>query len=512
MTAPDGVWAEEDAAREGPGILSSLWRYRRIVAAATLLAALAGYGAARLQPARYEAQAAMILRDPGSPGVLGGDSSQSVDLDVYMARQASTATSRMVLERAAGNLDPRLSVAELRDAVQVAPSGDLASLVISARAGDREQAADIANAVGDAYQQVNAESVARQAQRAIASIGEIRTRLQAELDAVRSGATAVVRQQALTQQIANLQEREQDIAARAAVYGSGVELFERADPPGSPAQPKPVLTAVLSALVGLLAAGAWAWWAAARHGRAEHREDPGAVVGVPLLGEVPEFRAGRLEPAVVESYHFVVASLEHQLSNLGGRSVALTSAAPGDGKTSTALGIAIAARQQHRRVLLVDTDERTRRLSELCREGEALGLIQVSDEPVERLDLSDDGIVLQTLLDGSDSGHPVGALRTPAFRKFLLAAEERADLVLIDTPALLGVSEALAIANQVDAVILVVARGTPLDRLRAARDRLGFTGTPVIGYVFNRSTTSPAPYVKAYRRRAAARIGQGGDG
>src|SRR4030095_16222942 len=105
----------------------------------------------------------------------------------------------------------------------------------------------------------------------------------------------------------------------------------------------------------------------------------------------------------------------------------------------------------------------------------------------------------QSAHDVQVSGHPTGALLTPAFRRLLMAGQERADLVLIDTPALLGVSEALAIARQGDAGVLVGTPGPPRHQLRDARDRLGFAGTPVLGYVFNRSSTSPAPYVGAYR-------------
>ena len=57
---------------------------------------------------------------------------------------------------------------------------------------------------------------------------------------------------------------------------------------------------------------------------------------------------------------------------------------------------------------------------------------------------------------------------------------------MIDTPALLDVSEAVTIADHADAILLVVNRGTSLADLRRARERLAFTDTPVIGYLLNR--------------------------
>ena len=185
------------------------------------------------------------------------------------------------------------------------------------------------------------------------------------------------RQQQLSNQIVELEQREQDITEKLALYGSGVELFERAEQPESPTQPKPKLSALLGALLGLLGAGVWAWWAAARNQRAEGRGDPARILGAPLLGEVPPPRASRvsagrpatpppaLEPSVADAYHVIVASLEHELAGLDGSSVAVSSVGLGDSRTSTTLSIATAAWEENRKVLLIDADERTRRLSEL---------------------------------------------------------------------------------------------------------------------------------------------------
>ena len=60
----DGAWVG------GPGLVGSLWRYRLVIVAVAALAAIAGYAVSLLLPAKYEAQASLYLRDPGSPAVL----------------------------------------------------------------------------------------------------------------------------------------------------------------------------------------------------------------------------------------------------------------------------------------------------------------------------------------------------------------------------------------------------------------------------------------------------------
>ena len=491
-----------EALDDRPGVLASLSRYRVVVVAVTLLTAVAAYVVAGLLPVEYKAQATLILRDPGAPALLStsGGSTQDVDRQAAVAKQADIATSTVVLERALRLLGSSQSVQQVRKSLDVRPSKDLTGVTIDAKAGDASSARALANAVGTAYQQVSNQRTTSDARQAIAGINLLVARLQAQLDSTAQGVggSQTPQQQALSSQISNLRQREQDIATELAVSPSGVELFERADLPESPSQPQPKLFALLGAMLGAVGAGGWAWWAAARNQRAERGDDPARVLGAPLLGEVPQFRASQpvvgepmpSPPGATDAYHFIVASLEHELGSIGGTSVALTSVTPGDGTTTTALNIAIAAREEDRKVALIDANQRSRGLSELCGVGE---LERERSEPEEtpvdadeylaRLAVTHSGIVLPVPAN-REPGRMSRLFRPPSFRKALLSLGEQFDLVLIDTPALLQVSDAIPIARQADGVVLVIDRDVPLSHLRTVRDRLSFVSTPLIGYVF----------------------------
>jgi Mrp family chromosome partitioning ATPase/capsular polysaccharide biosynthesis protein len=507
--APTGL--DGDSTWVGPGLVGSLRRYWFVIVAVTASAAIAGLAVSLLMTPRYEAQASLYLRDPGSPGVLAlsgsAQSQSSGDHGIFMTTQAGVAGSDVVLDRALQSLKRGGTPAEVRRSVVVAPSADLASISIQAAAGDPVEAADLANAVGTAYEQVARERVNADSKAAIAGLEQVLGQRSDEFDALRAQIARASRSdqenlgrkaQHVADLIGALQVHEDEIAAQAAVYGSGVESFEKAVPPVSSSQPGPLLLALLGAAIGFVAAGGWAWWAAGRNPRVDAEGDAGAILGVPLLGKTPRLgvtsgEAGGsssplddVDPVAAEAYHFVLVSLEHALSGMGGKIVAVVSAGQGDGKTVTVLNLALAARREGRKMLLVDADERTRRLSQLCRNGE-LDVTGRSHDGDGCPTGTDSGTVLQAGPSERNGHHPAVFFRSTAFDRMISLSGEPFDLVLIDTPALLGVSETVTIAEHADAVLLVVNRGTSVADLRRAGERLGFTDTPVIGYVLNRA-------------------------
>jgi Mrp family chromosome partitioning ATPase len=502
----DATWGDR------PGIVASVLRYRLLVVAATLLGALAGYGMAQRAPLRYQADAVMILSDPGDPSVLGGGNALgNEDRGVYLAKQVELMTSTVVLERAEELLGSDQSLGDLRGQLSVQSAANLATISITATNADPRSAAELANAVGTAYEQVMKERSAADAQGAITALETLRDRYQAELDASPTSPDGqpTSRQQQLASQIDDLEQRQQDITAEAEVYASGVENFERAEPPTSPSQPNPKMVAALGGLLGLLAAGAWAWWAAARDQRAEDRNEPARILEAPLLGEVrlpraPQVATGdpvtspSLDPAVADAYHLIVASMEHELAGVGGKSIAVTSATLGATKTSTALLIANAASHQDRKVLLIDADVRMRHLSKRVsvapvaseRDGQTLPMPWAeptgAEEYIDRLLSTDSGLVLPIASNPADPWHPAGSYGAVDVRHAVRSIGELFDLVLIDTPPLLASSTALGIAGQADGVVLVVSHRIALSHLRDVRDRLAFVKAPLIGYVYVR--------------------------
>jgi Mrp family chromosome partitioning ATPase len=529
-------WPAESGAIGGdrPGIVASVLRYRLLVVTATLLGALAGYGLAQRAPVRYQAESIMILSDPGD-SVLGGNSQGPLDREVFLAKQVELMTSTVVLERAEEILGSDQSLGDLRGQLSVQSAANLATISITATNADPRSAAELANAVGTAYERVMGERAAADAQRAIEALETLRDAKEAELDASPRSPDGQLtsHQQQLYSEIAELWQEQQDITARAKVYASGVENFERAEPPSSPSQPNPKMAAALGGFLGLLAAGAWAWRAAARDQRAEDRGEPARILEAPLLGEVRLLRARqlatgdpitppRLDPAVEDAFHLVVASMEHELAGVGGKSIAVTSATLGATRTSTALLIANAASHQNRKVLLIDADVRMRHLSKRVNSAQVAsedngqappmppGEPAGAKEYIDRLVSIDSGLVLPIASNPADPWHPAGSYGAVDVRHAVRSIGELFDLVLIDTPPLLASSNALGVAGQADGVVLVVGHRIALSHLQDVRDRLAFVKAPLIGYVYVRPRgrgvgTLWARATRPLRRTRAAR-------
>ncbi len=491
---------------QGPGLLASVWRYRFVVVGVTVLAGAAGFGLSRLVPPSYEATARLFLADPRNIAVLGEDR-VAIDPERYVAQQGELLTSRPVLERAARTLGDGMTAGDVGDAVSVATDPESDRIEVTATARDPQEAADIAQAVADGYQDVVREGQLARAQDAVDQLAPARQDLQRRLDELQAqtppGTVNPVldgQVAALTQQLLDLEARAQQVQVNAAAFGSGVQLTEAAEPPSGPSSPSALLWTAAGVLLGAGAATALAYQRAGTARRVEGRADPARVLGTPLLGVVPAYTptaeglAGQLtlEPGVAEAYQFLLASIEFALEQVGGSSLLITSAMPGDGKTTSALQLSMTASRDGGRVVLVDGDIRAQGLTRLLGVQDRTGLTELAlgnlevDQSVHYLPVSEE-LLLPVVGAGSRVDDPGSFFRAPGFRKALQRVKDEAELVVVDSSPLLAVADTSVIGGQVDGIVLVVNRGTPLALLEQVRERLAFVSTPLLGYVYNRA-------------------------
>ena len=149
--------------------------------------------------------------------------------------------------------------------------------------------------------------------------------------------------------------------------------------------------------------------------------------------------------------------------------------------------------------LLVDGDERVAGLTRLAgvemtgsRNGAVGTGVLWTITPKEHIDFIAAGRV--------DEGDTAGHFRSTEFRKGLHDAMAGRDLVIVDSPPVMSAPETADLAREVDGVVMVVREDARMSDLADARDRIALTGTPIIGYIYNRATSridSYTPYLRS---------------
>jgi capsular exopolysaccharide synthesis family protein len=171
------------------------------------------------------------------------------------------------------------------------------------------------------------------------------------------------------------------------------------------------------------------------------------------------------------------------------RTIQITSPGPGEGKTTTAANLAAVLAETGRRVLLVDMDLRRPRLHEQFGIKNGLGLtsVLIGEAPLSRaaVRISDSLFVLPSGPIPPNPSELVGSARAA---ELIRLTGQEFDLVVIDSPPLLPVTDPLVIARSVDAVVLVAAAGvTTRKQLHRAAELLAQVNAPVEGIALNRA-------------------------
>ncbi|MFI5314435.1 MAG: GumC family protein [Myxococcota bacterium] len=223
------------------------------------------------------------------------------------------------------------------------------------------------------------------------------------------------------------------------------------------------------------------------------------ALGVPTLGMipqvedrkvVPEHQAGRAAASPAsEGYRNLRTSILFAMRDLKLHSILVTSAIAGEGKTTTSINLASAFARMGRRVVLVDADLRRARVDRVLGIARSPGLSEVlqgrarTDACVQRPESAS----FEVLTAGEAPENPSELLASNAFVQVMADLKSEYDLVVLDSPVLLAVPDALLLAADADGTLLVHKPGSvELRALRRMREDLQRAGARILGVVFNR--------------------------
>ncbi|WP_349426430.1 polysaccharide biosynthesis tyrosine autokinase [Microbacterium sp. LWS13-1.2] len=289
-----------------------------------------------------------------------------------------------------------------------------------------------------------------------------------------------------------------------------LERVKDALPPLEPSSPNVPLNLALGALVGLALGIGVAVLRAVLDTRIRTPRDVEQVSDRPIIGAIAFDPRAKERPLIVhadplspraESFRSMRTNLQF-LENEGRASFVITSSVPSEGKSTTAINLAIALADAGKRVALLDTDLRKPKVAEYLGIEGGAGL---TDVLIGRARLSDVMLPwgnrsLYVLPAGKIPPNPSELLGSKSMRQLLEALERDVDIVLCDAPPLLPVTDASILAKQTNGAILIVSAGhTNRHQLSGAIDALQTAGAHIAGIAMTMvPTRGPDSYAYGY--------------
>lgn len=293
-------------------------------------------------------------------------------------------------------------------------------------------------------------------------------------------------------QLKTLDARYKDEIARLRVPRESIEMYDNPLLPSAPYKPDVTLNLAVGAVAGLLLGMGLALLLEFMDTSVKTMEDVERALQVPVLGIIPKnvpilHSAGSLGPDA-EAYRILRTNIEFNKKGLEEISLTFVSGSAGEGKTTTLCNLAYICAQGGYATLMIDGDLRRSKLHRYYELDNEVGLTSylLEDYPLEDVIFQTPVENLYVMPAGPIPFDPSGALNSRKFSELLQEVKQRFDIVLVDSPPILGVSDSAVIVSEVDMTLMVVQpRKLPLKALLRQKQVIESVGGNLAGVVMN---------------------------
>ena len=511
-----------------------LWHWAWLIVLGTLLGASVAYISSRLTTPVYSASTTLLVNEAPSSGKTA-DYTSILTSERLASTYAQMMTKQPVLEEALKdlNLDSSLQVNNLPARISVNLVKDTQLMVLQVESEDPLLAKNLANAIPAAFSRNNAsvqsdrysDSKANLTKE-IDSLKEQVAQKQAEINAIGKpgGSTQdaeLARAQTeltqLRQSLTYLLQSYENIRLAEAQSTSNIVVVESPlEAPTIPIRPRTLQNTLLGALVGFLLSVGVVFLIEYLDDRVRSPDQIDKVLKLPVvgliakMGNVPD-SAGKSrliavrEPRspVVEAFRSLRTNIQFAGVDQPIRTLLVTSAGPSEGKSTVAANLAVVMAQAGLKVVLFDGDLRRPTIHKQFGQINRAGLTDViMRDPGQWSDITiASGIPnLSLLLSGTLPPNPSELLGSKRMHQLLEQLHQSYDVVIIDAPPLLPVTDALVLAPMTDGVVLVIDYGgTRIGEARQGKTQLDQSGARVVGVVLNKIPTGRRGYAYYYR-------------
>jgi capsular exopolysaccharide synthesis family protein len=497
-------------------------RHWLLISASVVVGVLGGVALSLTGDDVYRSEAELLLSAPGATsefidGPLSGDPDRRIENEIELME--SGGVRDRVAEVTGDSIGVTATAGSDSDVITVATTdsdpGDAAARLAAwvdayidlQRESEAELLREAAGRAREAAEDVQAQIVTtrrpvREAERAVLAAPEGPARDEAALRLEQLRETVGPQITQLQAQAGTLRDQVTALEAQATTLTGSLAVITPASTPSEPEAAGLTGALLIGAVVGLLlglalSVGREQLDSSIRTGEDLNRVRP----DVGLLGTVPRYQPGKDNPAdvpillaqprspVSESYRSIATSLGLLSFEHASAALQVTSPVAGDGKTTVAANLGIALARTGQKVILLDADLRRPSLHDrfgVDVDGDAFGEVLEEDlDPVDCcLDLDVEN--LRLLPARTTEANPADLLQSDIARKVIERLSGECDILIIDSPPVLPVADALIIGRHVDRAILVTAAGsTRRDQVGAAIEAIESMRTEVTGMILN---------------------------
>ncbi len=286
---------------------------------------------------------------------------------------------------------------------------------------------------------------------------------------------------------------------------STLSVFEPAQSEDKSVRPKVMQSTLLASILGAMLALGIAFLVETFDKSVESDVEVEEATGLTTLATIGRFRNSQRNDSLVmtadpqspiaEIYRMLWAKIQLSLMDKSTCTILVVSAGPNEGKSTTAANLAIACAQAGKRVILVDANLRQPSLHTFLRQSNVGGVTRVllheGAKQIEDHLVHTDIDNLRLMPSGPQPPNPVKLLASQCMTELIEDLKAHAEVVLIDSPALLMFADATLLAQICDAGILVVRAGsTSVDTLKSISDQLERSRMLLLGVVLNQVSIS----------------------
>jgi non-specific protein-tyrosine kinase len=496
-----------------------LWSWAWLIVLAAVLAGGAAFFYSRSQTPIYQASTTLMVDQAAA--TKSTDYNSILTSERLTSTYAEMITTQPILEEVVNRLALPMSAADLKKAITVTAMEDTQLIKITIESADPALGAQIGNTLVELFA---AEVQEMQTERYAASLTSLQAQVndyESQIKTLNSQISATIApdektrlEDKLTQFreiYSNLLMSYEQARLAEAQTTSNVIQVEPAGVPTTPIRPKVMQNCLLATIVGMMLAVGGVFAAEALNDTVKDPETLIKRLNLPILGVIAHHEQEEGSPItqrqprspVSEAFRSLRTNIHYASVDHPMRRIMVTSPTPTDGKTTVTANLAVVLAQSGKRVIVLDADMRRPKIHRMLGTRNQRGLsslfMQQSvylNRTVQKTPVVNVGVISS----GELPPNPAELLGSQKMVEILGIVQEKADVILIDTPPVLSVTDAVILSECVDGVLIVIKPGSTKEAaFRQTVTQLRQAGAHILGVVINEVGSGRSYYNYHYK-------------